>query len=79
MSTPGDWWIELDDGTEAERRHTSIDGEARLEPGEQLQGLLYGRHWRIDRVDHDLRWAVAVPDTSAAPSAFAVSLAGWRR
>ena len=62
MSTPGDWWIELDDGTGAERRHTTIDGGARLEPGEQLHGPLYGRHWRIDRVDHDLRWAVAVPD-----------------
>jgi hypothetical protein len=62
MSTPGDWWIELDDGTGAERRHTTIDGGAHLEPGEQLPGPLYGRHWRIDRVDHSLRWAVAVPD-----------------
>jgi hypothetical protein len=62
MSPPGDWWIELDDGTGAERRHISIDGGTHLEPGAQLKGPLYGRHWRIDRVDHGLRWAVAVPD-----------------
>lgn len=62
MSGSGEWWVELDDGTDAERRHTTIDGLAQLEPGERLEGPLYGRRWRIDRLDDDLRWAVAVPD-----------------
>lgn len=75
MSTPRDWWIELDDRTGAERRHTSIDGEARLEPGELLRGPLYGRHWRIDRIDHGLRWAVALPDDQRQ---FGRDLPSWR-
>ncbi|MGZ4414007.1 MAG: hypothetical protein ACXVRZ_06495 [Gaiellaceae bacterium] len=62
MIGAGEWWIELDDGTGVERRHTTIEGVAQLKLGERLQGLLFGRQWRIDRVDPDLRWAVAVPD-----------------
>ena len=65
---PGNWYIHLDDGSDA-KRHTEIRGAVRLEPGEKLVGSLDRRRWRIDRVDPDLRWAVAVPDDQAEPPA----------
>jgi hypothetical protein len=57
----GTWHIELDDGTGAQR-DKEIDGAARLHVGDILPGKLYGRHWRIVRVDADAKIAVAVPD-----------------
>lgn len=57
---PGNWWVELDDGTGAERG-AEIDGAARLEVGECLPGKLYRRSWRVDRVAPERKYAHAVP------------------
>jgi hypothetical protein len=43
---PGNWYIELDDGSGADL-HTEIDGIVRLEIGDVLPGRIYGRKWRI--------------------------------
>lgn len=60
MAKPGYWYVELDDGSSADRSAT-IDGAAKLQVGEVLQGTSYGRKWRIDRVDADRMYAHAVP------------------
>ncbi len=60
MVRPGNWYVELDDGSGAER-HTEIDGAVRLEVGEIILGKLHGRRWRIDRVNAEALYAHAVP------------------
>lgn len=60
MVKPGNWDVELDGGGGADL-HAEIDGAVRLEVGEVLMGTLYGRRWRIDRVDADQGYAHAVP------------------
>lgn len=60
MVKPGNWYVDLDDSTGADR-HAEIDGAVRLEVGELLQGRLHGRRWKIDRVDPAALQAHAVP------------------
>jgi hypothetical protein len=60
MVEPGNWYIELDDGSGADL-HTEIDGTVRLEIGDVLPGRIYGRKWRIKRVEPDRKYARSVP------------------
>lgn len=50
MVKPGNWHIELDDRASADP-HAQMGGVVQLETGEVLRGGLYGRKWRIDRVE----------------------------
>jgi hypothetical protein len=57
---PGNWYVELDDGSGVDL-HTEFDGGAHLDVGDATPGRPLGYVWRIDRVEPDRKYAHAVP------------------